>query len=260
MRIGVTGASGFVGSYLVKKLLEQKHKVVVLAHSQKSSVRWGSAVEVCHGSIEDVSSLESFCENLDVVYHLVGIIAETRKNKFDTTVGIGTKNLVEAAKKQKVKKIIYLSAVGTHENAKSKYHRTKFVAEQAVIASELPFVIFRPSIIYGKGDGFITMLEQMIRISPFLPIIGSGKYRMQPLYIDDLITMMTDCSQINNEIIEVGGPDKLEYLEILDILKRVLRKKRMNFFLPIMFMNIVSSVLEKILKPAPITRDQIVMM
>lgn len=83
---------------------------------------------------------------------------------------------------------------------------------------------------------------------------------MQPLYIDDLITMMTDAEQIEKEIIEVAGPEKLEYLEILHILKNMLGKKRMNFFLPTMFMKIVSSVLEKIFKPAPITRDQILMM
>ncbi len=260
MKIGVTGAFGFVGSHLVKRLLEKNHSVKVLAHSKKDISLWSKPVETIDGSVNDQGSLDLFCEDIDILYHLVGIIAETHTKTFSKTVSEGTQNIVTAAKNQNVKKIIYLSALGTAENALSKYHQSKYIAEQAVVTSQIPYLIFRPSVLFGNGDGFISMLEKMIRFSLFLPVIGTGKYKMQPLYIDDLITMMTDVDKIDNEIIEVGGPEKLEYLQILHILKKQMGKKRLNFFIPVMLMKIVSSVLEKIIKPAPITRDQILMM
>ncbi len=260
MKIGITGATGFVGSHLLKRITEQNHDVKILVHENRNSHGYGDNVELCYGSIDDVNSLKAFCEGLDALYHLVGIIAETKTKTFEKTVALGTKNIVNAAIEKKVKKFVYLSAVGTSEESLSKYHQTKFIAEQAVIKSQIPFVIFRPSILYGQGDGFISMLVQLIRYSPFVPVIGTGKYKMQPLYIDDLTTMMTSVENTENEIIEVGGPEKLEYLKILDILKKVLGKKRMNFFLPTLFMKFVASLLERIVKPAPITKDQLLMM
>lgn len=260
MKICVTGAFGFVGSHLVKNLLEQNHTVRVLAHSQRDISMWHKPVEICNGSVENIESLHSICQDIDILYHLVGIIAETKTKTFSKTVVVGTQNIITAAKKQKVKKIIYLSALGTGCDAKSKYHQTKFSAEQAVLESEIPYLIFRPSVLYGQGDGFMSMLVRMIRYSPFLPVIGSGRYKMQPLYIDDLITMMTDIKAVENEIIEVGGPESLEYLEILHILKKQLSKKRLNFFIPTMLMKNIASVLGKIMNPAPVTKDQIIMM
>lgn len=260
MKIGITGATGFVGSHLLKKIIEQNHDVKILVHEKRNNSTRVQNVELCYGSVDDLKSLESFCDNLDVLYHLVGIIAETKTKTFDKTVAQGTKNIVKVAIEKNLKKIVYLSALGASEHALSKYHQTKFIAEQAVIGSQIEYVIFRPSILYGQGDGFISMLDKLIQYSPFVPVIGSGKYRMQPLYIDDLVAMMTKVEHVKNEIIEVGGPEKLEYLQILDLLKKVLGKKRLNFFLPTMFMKFVASLLERIVKPAPITRDQLIMM
>ena len=257
MRIGVTGATGFIGRHLVSKLLSQNKNVSVLTHSQKSQL---DPVTIFQGSVEDSHSLDSFCKEIDILYHLVGIIAETRKKTFDKTVVEGTENIVEAAKKHHIKKIVYLSALGTAESALSKYHQTKFLAEQAVMHSGIPYAIFRPSVVYGEGDGFVSLLVKMIRYSPFTPIIGTGKFQLQPIYIDDLTDMMTKIDFLEDEIISIGGPEKLEYLEILYLLKKHLGKKRLNIFLPTVLMKMVASVLEPILKPAPITRDQILMM
>ena len=260
MRIGVTGAFGFVGTHLVEKLLTLNHTVSVLSHVKQDTSCWTKPVTIFQGTIEDKKTLNKFCENIDILYHLIGIIAETKTKTFSNTVANGTRNIMYVAKEQNLKKVIYLSAIGATHDSQSIYQQTKMIAEQAVMESQLSYVIFRPSILYGKGDGFITMLTKIIRISPFIPIIGSGTYKLQPLYIDDLVNMMTNVETIENEIIELGGPEKLEYLEILHILTKVLGKKRLNFYLPTMLMKVVASVLEKFLKPAPLTNDQIIMM
>ena len=153
--------------------------------------------------------------------------------------------------------------MGTSVDAKSKYHQTKYIAEKAIISSGLDWVIFRPSVVYGPGDGFISMLTKMIKLLPFTPVIGSGRYKLQPFFIDDLTDAMVQGLSVEyakGKIFDVGGARQLEYLEILTILKRVLGKKRVNFYMPTLVMKKIAALLELFLSPAPLTRDQLIMM
>lgn len=263
MKIAVTGASGFVGRHLVGELSSRGHKLRLLSHRKKPQIDIDLPVETVEADVHNADSLSDAFHNVDVVYHLVGIIAETRRLTFDKTVAAGTYNVVAACKEQGVKRLVYLSAAGTSDQAQTKYHRTKWQAETAVRNSGINYTIFRPSIIFGEGDGFVTMLVKMIKKMPLVPVIGSGKYKLQPVYIRDLAKVMADALDIEgsvNRTIEIGGPRELEYREILAILKSVLNKKRGRLYLPLWLMKINAAVLEKIMKPAPITRDQLKML
>lgn len=263
MKIAVTGGFGFIGRNIVKRLLDDGHEINILSHNNKSKGLFKKDVTIYNGSIKAVDSLLPCFKGCDVVIHLVGIIAETRTKTFENLVVAGTANVVTTAQNCKVQKIIYMSAMGTKPDAESKYHQSKYKAEREVISSDIPYTILRPSLVFGEGDGFVSMLTQMMKFSPFLPIIGNGKYQMQPVYIDDLVEAVSQTvekAETNGKIIELGGPEKLEYLEILHILKKVTGKKRMNFYFPKLLMKSIAAVLEAVVKPAPITRDQIIMM
>ena len=263
MKIAVTGATGFVGRHLVERLLRENHEITILSHSHHGEELFGKQVRVVRGSVEDRSALEQLCSGNHAVFHLVGIIAETKAKTFDKTVTEATRQLVDTCQRQKVSKIVYLSAMGTSAHSRTKYHQSKYQAEQAVILSGLDCVIFRPSIIYGPGDGFVNTFVRLIRWSPFIPVIGSGKYRLQPIFIDDLTEALAHClilPEASGEIIELGGPEKLEFLQILHIIKRILNKRRVNIRLPLLLMNSVAFIMEKLLNPAPLTRDQISML
>ena len=263
MKVAVTGGTGFVGRNLVERLLGSRHSVTVVGRREPTEDLFGDEVAFAIGSVHDPASLEQAFSGAEVVFHLVGIIAETNDNTFETTVAEGTRNVVDACQKAGVNKLLYLSAMGTSADAPTAYHRTKFAAEQAVISSGIDYVIFRPSVIYGPGDGFVSLLERLIRRSPLTPVIGDGKYRLQPVFIDDVVSIMVQSLSSPaavGKIIEIGGPEKLEYLEILHIIKRVLGKSRMNFHIPMWVMKPTATCLEKIVKPAPITRDQLAMM
>jgi len=263
VKVAVTGASGFVGSHLVDRLLRDGHEVTVLSHSQRGRVRLDERVRVVSGSVEDPEALTALCAGNEVVFHLVGIIAETRTKTFEKTVVHATRALVGAALRAKVLKVIYLSAIGASANSATKYYRSKFEAEQAIRLSGLNYTILRPSIIFGEGDGFVSMLTRMIRLLPFTPVIGSGRYRLQPVYVDDVTSALAQCvtmEETSTEIIDLAGPERLEYLEILHIIKRVLNKRRVNIHLPLMLMKMAAAVMEKILKPAPLTKDQLTML
>ncbi len=263
MRVAVTGATGFVGRHLVERLLQDSHEVTIVANRRSGANLFSDRVKYARGSVHNEHDMQQAFADCQAVFHLVGIIAETRKNTFDRTVRQGTKNVISACRHNNVETIIYLSALGTSEDAESKYFATKWAAEQSVKNSGLSWTIFRPSIIYGRNDGFLAMMSKIIKLSPFVPIFGDGKYKLQPVYIGDLVEAMARSLAIKEcqgETIEIGGAEPLEYVEIINSIKKALNKKRMNLFIPMAVIKPVAVVLEKILKPSPLTTDQLIML
>nr|MBN2278899.1 complex I NDUFA9 subunit family protein [candidate division Zixibacteria bacterium] len=263
MRIAITGATGFVGRHLVAALRQTGHELRLLVHRREGTSEEDKKIEYCRADVHDLDSLMAAFEKVDIIYHLVGIIAETRQLTFERTVAGGTSNVAAAARVNGTKKIIYLSAAGTSSTTISKYYQSKWAAEESIRNSDLEYTIFRPSVIFGEGDGFINTLIKSIRKSPLVPVIGDGYYRIQPVYIDDLTTIMVAAGKISKfsgETIEIGGPEILEYREILSILKKLLNTKKRNIYLPMRLMKLMAAVLEKVLKPAPITIDQLRML
>ncbi len=262
--VAVLGGSGFIGSSLVMKLLHVGAKINLLTHHvEHDLVSPRGQLKFFEGDINNQESLEACFSGCAAVFHLVGIIAETKQNTFQKTVLEGTETVVRAAKKAGVGKVIYLSALGTNVKAQSKYHRSKYGAEQTIIKSGLDYTIFRPSVVFGPGDQFINMVAGMIRSLPLLPIIGDGLYKLQPVFLEDLTSVMVlslSRTESSGKLYEVGGPEALTYLGIVDIIKQVLNKKRLHIHLPMGLMRLVASVLEKVLSPAPITVDQLKMM
>jgi NADH dehydrogenase len=265
VKIAVTGATGFVGGHLVSKLLDAGHDVIAVRHRKplESDSAVSGRLETRQGSVHDQESLVQAFAGAEVVMHLVGIIVETETNTFERTVSRGTEYVVHAAKEAGVRHIVYLSAMGTASGAKTAYHRSKYDAEQTVQTSGLSWNIWRPSMIHGPGDGFVTMLRSMIRKAPVVPVIGDGRYRLQPVLIDDVVDVMTRgliTDSTHGEIFEIGGPEKLEYRQILDIIMRVTGNRRLTVPVPVFVARMGAALAETILTPAPITRDQIAML
>jgi len=264
LRIAVLGGGGFIGTCLVLDFLHMGSRLKVLSHKTNPDfVSPAGRLEMVHGSIEDEASLLSCFSECDQVYHLVGIIAETKTATFQKTVADGAAKVVSAALKAGVKKIFYLSALGASADAMTKYHQTKWEAEQHIIHSGLDYTIFRPSIVYGVRDKFINRLASMVRRLPVIPVIGDGRYRLQPVYVEELCAVMAISSReafTSGGIYEIGGPEPLTYLEILDIIMRVLNRRRPVVHIPVILAKGAASVMELVLKPAPLTRDQLKMM
>lgn len=263
MKIAVTGGTGFVGRHLVNRLLRDSHSITVLSHRTYAGGLFDARVRLVAGSVNDMDSLVDAFAGVDAVYHLVGIILESGDKTFAKTVAEGTRQVVKACQRAGVKQLIYLSALGTAADAPTAYHRTKFIAEQAVLSSGLRPIVFRASVIYGPGDGFVSLLTRMLRLSPITPVVGSGKYLLQPIYIDDLVEAMAkglECTVAAGRVIDLAGPEQLEYVKILEIIKRVLHKKRLNFNLPLWLLRPTAGMMEKILRTPPLTRDQLTML
>jgi len=262
----LTGATGFVGSNLMKELLKQGLQVRCLVRNpDRADALKKAGAELVKGDITDKDSIAKALEDdkVEAAVHLVGILAETGKATFEAIHTQGTRNMVEACKAKGIKRFIHISALGTKANARSQYHKTKWAAEEIIRASGLGYTIFRPSVMFGKEDKFTNLFAGIIKISPFIMIPGNGQNKMQPVFVKDLasaMTMTVKDSRHINKVYEIGGPEKLAFDEIIDTVCRVLGKMRLKIHIPIWFMRPGAAIAECILRKPPITRDQLLML
>ena len=262
----LTGATGFVGSNLMKELLKQGLQVRCLIRNPD----WADALkktgaELVKGDITDKDSILKAMDDgrITAAAHLVGILAETGRATFKTIHTEGTRNMVEACKAKGIKRFIHISALGTRANARSQYHKTKWEAEEIIRASGLDYTIFRPSVIFGKEDKFTNLFAGIIKISPFIMIPGNGQNKMQPVSVKNLVSAMTIAvkdPQHIHKVYEIAGPEKLTFDQIIDTICRVMGKTRLKIHIPMPLMRPGALIAECILRKPPITRDQLLML
>jgi NADH dehydrogenase len=263
LKIAVTGAGGFVGSNLIKSLSYTSHTIIGLIHRKQPTSYNSENLKYVKADIHKTDSMLTAFSGVDMIYHLVGIIAETRELTFEKTVAQGTANLIKAARECGVRKIIYLSALGTSDMAEMAYFRSKWLAEEAVRNSGLNYVILRPSLIFGPGDKSVNLFARLIKLFPVFPVIGDGRYVVQPIYINDLIKIMLDCidnQKASGQTIEIGGPRAMSLRELIAIIRKTLHRRGLNLYIPTGLMTAVATILEMFFKPAPVTKDQIKML
>jgi uncharacterized protein YbjT (DUF2867 family) len=262
----VTGATGFVGRAVVHALRADGLKVRCLVRrGSERDLRGLEAIERVEGNILSRQTLDEGISGCDAVVHLVGIIREDRSRRvtFEHLHVDGTLNVLAAAAAAGVRRYLHMSALGTSATARSRYHQTKWLAEEAVRASALPWTIFRPSVIYGKGDGLVSMLAQMVSRLPVVPVIGEGRQQLQPVPVDQVAQGFRRAlarPETVKQTYEVGGPDAVSMVELIDAIGRALGHGRIRkIHLPIRLMRVVAGGLQAI-PSFPLTTDQITML
>lgn len=266
MKVFLTGGTGFVGNEVLRQLVAAGHTARCLIRpgsEGRLTVRAG--VEVRHGDVIEPETLVGALAGCDAVIHLVGIIREFpgKGVTFKRLHCEATRNMVEAAESQGVKRYLQMSANGTRQNADCPYHQTKWQAEEAVRASGLDWTIFRPSLIFGAGDAFVNMLAEMMRKLPVMPVIGDGQYRMSPVAVEDVAASFVKALALRETIgktFHCGGPASHSYDQILDRIGAALGKKKVvKLHHPVLLMKPVVALFESI--PAfPLTSSQLTML
>jgi NADH dehydrogenase len=174
-----------------------------------------------------------------------------------------TENVLEAARRAGVGRYLQMSALGSRPDAVSAYHQTKWRAEESVRGSGLKWTIFRPSLIFGPHDAFITMLASQLRLAPVMPVIGSGSYRLQPIQADDVarcFALALEMPETIGQTYELCGRDRLSYEALVDMIAAALgRSAPWKPHIPLALMKLIIPFMQKI-PQFPITMDQLQML
>jgi uncharacterized protein YbjT (DUF2867 family) len=261
----VTGATGFVGGHVVHALRGQEHGVRCLVRDPAKAAKlssWG--VELARGDMTDPASIRTALAGCDVVVHLVAI-RQGKEEQFERIMIQGTHDLVAAAKAAGVRRFVLMSALGTGEDTKDlvPYYHGKWEMEQAVQASGLEYVIFRPSFVFGRDGGILPTFRKLAKLAPVTPIIGTGRQRIQPIWADDVgayFAESIDKPDAANRTFELGGPDAVTWNELWARLKRVLGLRRPSMHVPVGLMKVNALVTERLPGNIPLTRDLLKML
>ncbi|MEP6802081.1 MAG: complex I NDUFA9 subunit family protein [Acidobacteriota bacterium] len=268
MKVLVTGGTGFVGTHLVNALARRGHSVAVLARDAGATRnRYNRPVETVRGNVLDPASLSPALTGRDAVIHLVGIIHESGQQTFDRMHRVAVENVTTAMRGAGVRRLLHMSAMGAADDAPSEYSRSKAAGERAVRASQLDATIFRPSIVFGPGDGFVSLLAPIVRWNPlFIPVIGDGKTRFMPVSVYDVARIFGEALEKPETIgrtYEVGGPQTLTLDEVYrEIATAVGKRRKRIVHLPVWWGRFLAARFEAAarrgwLDAPPLTRDQL---
>ena len=274
MKVFLTGATGFVGKHMLERLLMEGHAVRAALRglpgqnarvvAQFQHLGRKDDFQFVRSDIVSGTGLDEGMQDCDAVIHLVGIIVEKGSNNFERVHHLGTRNVVEAAKRTGVKRFVQMSALGARADGVASYQTTKWKGEEEIRQSEIPFCILRPSLIFGEGDGFVTQMMATMRSAPFFrPVPGDGTPKFRPIAVDDVTTCFARALTPEvaiNQTVDLGGADELTLNEVLAEIARCAGVRKPAVHIPMPLMVAGAALAQKLLKNPPVTVDQLRML
>jgi len=233
----VIGASGFIGSALIRHLLDAGKKVRVLVRSSSTNFQIppGKSVDIVVGEIFDIRKLEIAMDGVKIIYHLVG--GEWKGVRVDLTeIEIeNVKFVLKAAKNADVNRIFYLSHFGANRASAFTVLKVKGIVEELIKRSGIRFTIVRTGLVFGPNDNFTVGLAKLLSLAPYLvPMPGDGNQMIQPIWIEDLATCLTwalEMDELNGQTIRIGGPEFISIKNVFQLVIDITGMKKRFFYL-----------------------------
>ena len=261
----VTGATGFVGGHVVRALLDAEKPVRCLVRDPLSAAELERlGCELVKGDMTEPATLRRAVDGVESVVHLVAI-RQGKRSQFEQIMIRGTRDLLDEVRQAGVRRFVHMSALGTTEQTKDlvPYYSAKWEMEQSVQSSGLPHVIFRPSFVFGPDGGILPTFRRLAKLSPVTVIPGSGRQRIQPIWVGDVASYFVralDEEAAIGRTFELGGPDVVSWNELWDRLKEALGVRRPSIHVPMTLMRANALVTERLPGNIPLTRDLLKMM
>lgn len=259
----ITGATGYIGRHLVARLAAtgERPRCLVRDTKRATSILPADKVELVQGDTTQPASLKTALNGVDTVVHAAFITADHKQspgNNYEETNVQGTSYLVKAAKEAGVQRIVEISGLGTKSDKPGSYMQGRYLAEQMVKESGLNWTIIQPSVLFGKDAPFIKGLTDLIRSAPVVPLIGGGKLLFQPIYVEDVVTVimkvLEDPARTNQKTYIIGGPAYYSFTQIIDELLHTMHTSRIKAPAPTLFVGIGAAVMEAVLPKPPLTK------
>ncbi|MDQ3949926.1 MAG: NAD-dependent epimerase/dehydratase family protein [Gemmatimonadota bacterium] len=236
MKILVTGGTGVVGVSTVTALVRHGHEVrLVSRHAEHHARRWAEGVEAWPGDIADAESIRGCADGCDVVLHLAAVVDESPPDAtFDRVNVRGTRNIVREAERAGVPKLVFVSSLGC-DRGSSPYHQSKRAGERIVRDFDGDWIIVRPGSVYGPGDEQISLLLNMIRTLPAIPVLGGGDDTFQPIWHEDLAEALVrtiERDDLAREVLEIAGPELTSQNDLIERLSKITARVPVRVPLP----------------------------
>ena len=262
--IAIFGAGGFLGKHLMRELTKLDYRVKVATRNPYlkgylKPLGNPGQIELFRTNIFDTDQVKKVLENCDLVINLVGILYETKKQKFSQIHGQFPYLLSNLCNEFGIRNLVHVSALGVKEGHPSAYMQSKLEGEKNIQETFKPSVILRPSIVFGPEDKFFNTFASLAQFSPFLPLIGGGKTKFAPIYVGDVAKAIVKALDLNNsepKIYELGGPENYSFKELMEILLTEIKKKRFLIPIPFGFAKFQSYFLQMMPNPL-LTPDQV---
>ena len=263
-RVTVFGASGFLGRYVVRNLAA-RGLIVAAAGRDPDRAKFlrpmGDVGQVApvRANVTVDEDVRAAMIGADAVINLVGILFESGSQKFASVQGESPGRVARIARELGIRHLVHVSAIGADPSAPSVYARTKAEGEKGVRDAFPEAVILRPSVIFGPEDGFFNRFGLMAQYFPFLPLVGGGKTRFQPVYVGDVaaaIAAVLGRGDAAGGTYELAGPSVFELRQLFALMLHVIGRKRLLLPLPVGLAGIMAAFLEWLPNP-PLTRDQV---
>jgi uncharacterized protein YbjT (DUF2867 family) len=245
----LTGATGTVGSALLRRLTATGQPVRCLVRDPKGLAEQRVRVQIALGDLANPSSFRNALRGVDTVIHLAASIRDQPRASMEELNGVATMRLLRGAERAGVRRFVFFSAMGASLHSRTRFFRAKALAQQAVEASQLDTTVFLPSIVYTPGDPWLTLLGRLSWL-PAMPISGSGKALYQPIWAEDAATaVMSALDGTPGERFELAGPQVLSYDAIVREALRSWGRRRRLLHVPLPAVRLGLNALGKVIGP-----------
>jgi NADH dehydrogenase len=258
----ILGGGGFIGRYLVRNLTKKNYRCIISTRKafQKGYLKTQAtpgAIELVDWNPNNFSELKEAIKNSDIVINLIGILYETRKQKFYNIHSNIPEAVAKICSESDVKKFIHVSAIGASENSKSLYQKSKYLGEVKALNNFNNTIIIRPSVVCGTEDNF-TNLFSKLSILPVIPVCGIN-YKFQPILVNDVADAIVQAIEARDnlgKIYEIGGPKVISFGDMVKSILKTINKKRFVVPMPMAIAKIQSTITDLLPIPPILTKDQ----
>jgi uncharacterized protein YbjT (DUF2867 family) len=231
----LTGATGNVGSALLRRLTARGERVRCLVRDPRRLGSERVRVQIALGDLSDPASFRNALRGVDTVVHLAAAIRDQPRASIEELNGVATLRLVRAAERARTERFVFFSAIGASLHSRARFFRAKALAERAVEEADLATTVFAPSIVYSPDDPWVTLLRRL-SLLPAMPISGSGRARYQPIWADDVAAcVMAELDRGTNgrRRFDLAGPETLSYNDIARVALRAFGRQRRLLHVPL---------------------------
>ena len=253
----VTGAFGYTGGYVARRLIDQGVRVRTLTRRPAGLNSLGGLVEAVPLDFSDPDGLRRSMQGAGVLYNTYWIRYEHGQMTFDHAVE-NTRTLFEAAEKAGVSKIVHFSVTNASIGSKLPYFRGKGQVEAMLVGLGIPYAIIRPTLVFGVGDLLLNNMAWALRRFPVFPVYGNGDYPVQPVYVEDVAVQAVEAgSQSENSVVDSAGPDTFSFEELLRLLASAVGIRRWLVHTPPSVGLTLTRLVGLLMRDVALTRDEV---